>query len=1048
MHDDWRMRECINQMLLYVAFRARDAILKRPADDLPIAEPLPPITGLVKTEAQAMCDDLERDPSNVEPIQVLMNKVRATARNTKIAAKIENTPAWTIGALVEWWIRAGAAIADWRPSAYGAVSSPDQPESRFLARALTDLVLEDDEEWPPIWCAAHSRSWKLPGHLPADRPAAWDRPGKRDDYRRHLLDWCGDPRREGIPSPEPLDETEAKRWVRDYQTRYRDFARVAVRLVRAGCQFGQVRDASVSGSGWNTYRESRLPAGMFEVLRRPLYQRSNPDGPPIAVGWLIVPSPLALIAELRNTTIAAGSPTGTVARALDRAAAAWTACDRAFGPLEAATSTEGDATVLAHRLASVAWLMTAVDASSAFDHKSHDALDVLPRDPLARLRLALTLEGITTAREPRAGSDSGRVIPLDRAVARPGHEAAAPLVLTWGGERVELGVLAEPSRCPESLFAAIEEVDWCQWALRICNSSQAVKLVAVDWEPCKRRLLMAGPEAPETGDTLAKAFELLHPVLLSIAPLRANRSDAAWLGDTLAGLERAICSLLVTTDSDVASTLHPPRTSDARVSLMAWLDAPPADDPRAARWRVAWEPASSPFGTVLREESSSEDGFRVVVSAGEIASDADRWLFSAPGVIHRPVGPWNLIAEPITACLRAAVREGTTPDTSAVIGEIKAALGDVQAHAFDDLVHRAIDGDARAIEWIRLMLADPRFEFECHPTIDVHEHGVSRRDVRIGDGWLEWREADEHVDEEIEVRFATDASRAQCVLSRGRPAAASAEAIAARLVHAVRTGPGELATAARRIQRATDLRRKFGESAAEPIAAALAAGDALVAAGETFGDAASRAFDELSAWCQTNGFKLIPERWHPAHGVAADGLDVVGVDFHPTVPAGNVVVKRFGIRCADPPVALEALVSAGPPPEGFLDVMKVAQQVAGDRPEITRFRHFVAEFAGRTLKGQGSSAAASLFDVTWRAAMAAPRDAVLEAAAEAVRQFLEKSYHLITFEPTSLTQYPDAWLRNRENGPARGLRVERVVRPGLRKRDSDSPIYPAIVETG
>ena len=80
--------------------------------------------------------------------------------------------------------------------------------------------------------------------------------------------------------------------------------------------------------------------------------------------------------------------------------------------------------------------------------------------------------------------------------------------------------------------------------------------------------------------------------------------------------------------------------------------------------------------------------------------------------------------------------------------------------------------------------------------------------------------------------------------------------------------------------------------------------------------------------------------------------------------------------------------------------------------------------------------------------MAAPRDAALEAAAEAVRQFLEKSYHLITFEPTSLTQYPDAWVRNRENGPARGLRVERVVRPGLLKRDSDSPIYPAIVETG
>jgi len=144
---------------------------------------------------------------------------------------------------------------------------------------------------------------------------------------------------------------------------------------------------------------------------------------------------------------------------------------------------------------------------------------------------------------------------------------------------------------------------------------------------------------------------------------------------------------------------------------------------------------------------------------------------------------------------------------------------------------------------------------------------------------------------------------------------------------------------------------------------------------------------------------------------------------------------------------LQALVSAGPPPKGFLDVVKVAQTVAGDREEITRFRRCIDEFASRTLKGQGSDAAPSLFDVTWKAAMAAPGDAALEAAAKAVHDFLKDSYDMIAFRPETLTQYPEAWLRNRENGPARGLRVDRVVRPGLRKLDN-SLIYPAIVETG
>jgi hypothetical protein len=1053
MHDDWRMREYVNQSLLYVAFRARDAIIKRPVDEFPIDEPLTlsTVTVTVKNKSQAMCDALKHDPRDVEPVQKLMNQVRAMARNPQVASKIENAQDWSISTVLTWWIQAGVAIAEWRPSVYrrGASIAPDQPEPRLLDAALNALLLDDDEEWPPVWCAEHSRSWKLAGHLAADRPAAWNRPGSRDDYRRHLLDWCGNPRREGMPSPEPLDEAEAKRWARDYQARYRDFARAAVRLVREGCRFGHIRDAAGPGGPWQTYREPRLPATMFEALRRPLHLRNDQDAPPIAAGWLVVPSPAALLADVRNTTITNGSSSSTVERAVGRAVAAWPASERAFGSLRSLKSAEGDATGRARRLAALASLLVAVDSSPASDGESRESIDILPRYPMARLRLALALEGITAVREPHAGGGSLRLIPANGVPASPGREATARLVLVGRDERIEVGVVGEPSRCPESLLAAIEEVDWCHWALQTCGGSKAAAhLTSANWEACKRRLLLAAPDAPATRDELVQAFEHLHPVRLAIDPLRTERSDAELLGDALAGLERAICGLLVTTDSGVAATLHPPRTSDAYVSLMAWLAAPAADDPRAARWDVAWERSPASFGTVIREEPRTGDQFRVVISAGELATDADLRLFCAPGVIHRPAGPWNRIAGPITAGLRAAVPETAPPDTSAVIGQIKAALAGAQADAFDELVHRAIAGDARAIGWIRMMQMDPRFDFACHPAIDTHEHGVSRLDAGIGDGTLEWRDADAPVDEEMEVWFARDASRARRVLSRGRPNATSAEAIAARLVHAVQTGSDDLLTAARGIQQATDLRRKFGEPAADPIAAVLAAGDALVKAGEGLGAAASQAIDELAAWCRAIGCKLVPERWHPTHGAAADGLDVTRVDFHPTVPAGNVVVERFGILRADATAAaLQALVSAGPTPKGFIDVVKLAQAIAGDHEEITRFRRCIADFASRTLKGQGSAAAASLFDVTWKAAMAAPDDAALDAAAKAVHDFLKDSCGMIAFKPESLTQYPEAWLRNRENGPARGLRVDRVVRPGLRKLDN-SLIYPAIVETG
>lgn len=1056
MNDDWRMRECVNQMLLYVALRARNAIMKRPADDLPISEPLPPITVAVKKEAQAMCDELDRNPGNVEPVKRLMDKVlRTRTGNPHFASLIKGTPAWTISAVVAWWIRAGVAIADWRPSVYGpsAAGLSDQPQTRFLDAAINALQLEDGEEWPPVWCAHRARSWKLPGQPSVDLAGVWDRPGSRDEYRMHLVAWCGDPRREGIQSAEPLDEDGAKRWVRDYKERYQDFAQASVRLLREECRFGDLRDAAAPGDSWRVYSEPRLPAGMFEVLRHPIHRRSDPDGPPIAAGWLVVPLPNALIAELRNATTAHGSLSAVRERLLCRAAVAWSPSDESFGSVESLKAACRDAPHQARRLAALASLVTLVELSAAANVESGEDLDQVPRDPIGRIRLALMLEGIRARREPPASDERFRLIPIDAAAIGSAYGETTKLVLVGGEDIVEVGVVGQPSRCPKSLLLAIDEVDWCHWALQACTGSRAAEhLTSAEWETCKRRLLMVEGDGPAIRHDLARAFEELHPVRLAVEHLRAgpdDASDAAWLGDALAGLEQAICSRLTVPETGATSMLYPPRAPDARISLAAWLDVPHADEPRTSRWDVAWERSAVPFGTAVREESRSDGRWRVVFSAGESATVADLRLLGAAGVIQRPFGPWNRMAEPITVVLRAAVWEAASPDMTAAVSQIKAAIAGAQADAFDELVHLAIDGDTWAVGWIQMMQADPRFEFVCHPAIDINESRVSPRKPAAGDAVFEWRDADAPVDDELEIRFARDATAARRILSRGRPEAASVEARAHRLVNAVHAGPVELITAARQVQQATDLRRLLGESVINPMPSAIAAANALVQAGNELGDAANQAFRELSDWCLAFGCRLMPERWHPSQGIAADGLDVVRVDFHPTVPAGNVVVERFGATGRDGAVvaAWEGFLSAGPTPVGFADVVRLTHAVAGDREETMRLQRCVADFASRVLKGQGASAAANLFDVAWKAVMALPDDDALSAAAAAVHHFLDKSHGMIAFRPKSLTEYPEAWLRTREGGPARGLRVDRLVRPGLRNLDN-SLIYPAIVETG
>ena len=354
------------------------------------------------------------------------------------------------------------------------------------------------------------------------------------------------------------------------------------------------------------------------------------------------------------------------------------------------------------------------------------------------------------------------------------------------------------------------------------------------------------------------------------------------------------------------------------------------------------------------------------------------------------------------------------------------------------------------MQWIRLLRdysqCDPsRFKFNCYPAIDIGESTVVLR-LPGKDDTLEWQ--DHHKEPhgaDVQVRYATTEKGARRVLSRGQPAADSAEAAAARLVEIARGGPGELLPLAVKLQAATDRRRLFSD-APDPVLTAKKVADALAGVDAGMAEMAVAAFAALMTWCRAAGKALNPSEWHPVQGVDRAAIQVERVDFHGTVPAGRVVIEEFGVAGTD--FSPKAFVSAGPVPDGFEDVRRAEKAITDDGKPTLRFRNCVAAFARRSLEGNAGLAAPELFEIGWKAVDAAPDRDDLGQAIRAVHTFLERSYDMVTFEPKSFADLlgpADTWLQGRDGGPVRGMRIEQVIRPGLRKRDN-SLVYPAIVE--
>jgi len=1075
MVDEWRTREIVNQTLLFFALGVRESFTgsRQPAIEYP--RPLPPVGGgRIEQQLRGVCEDIVRKPKDPEPL-----KQRVKGVFTSIAGmKLDKPPRWKIGDVVAWWIASSEAVARWKESATrqnlgdrGSVAGSrgvrDPFEEWLWNATIGCLQVDDDEEYPPVWCATNSEVLRLAEHqLKGGRPKSWEREASGpEESRLSLLEWCGDPRREVAADVKDTNPRAVDAWAEDYEVRHRCFARLGLRLLRRRCQFAPEHQPTVDTmSNWLVVQSAHSPSAR-RILRRPLMTVDAAENSLILPGFLVSPWPANIIKQCCKAVFARDTRSASFDRAIAAAVNAWRSEDRSFGPIEP-WDLEGNGDPGRDRLSDAVERLAALARLAVFEEELQHG-DLTQQQPSPKhaeegcqLFDALAVEGFVFRRADAHG-EANRWIPVSvgGVTARQGKGSRITLARIGSQLTVDVGVVAAPARCPDDLVAAIEELDWWLWAVDVLRDAgkpighgQNDKHPDVEggWEPLKRGLLELDPESPEAAKTLAVAFTALHTARLSIVSIpSAGDVQAAevrsLLTARLESVEIAVIRLLLSIDQAGQGGLYPPRGLDGRIDLALWTQDRCCDDPRVADWEVVWARAPERFGRQLRELRCENGRFVTVFSAGE-AQEADVRILNGMGIISGARLPWASLWRPLWTRVLASLGDGHPLDSSAVIAEMRRSWNGEEAEPFDRLVQLAIEQQPRAVETLQLLQADSRFNFACHPAIELCGQRVSLRPAADGDA-IEWRDDGAvPIDQHIEVFFSTDPAKARRVVSRGRPVPGSAEACAATLEAVVRNGVPEAVAAARVVREATDRRRMFGAAAPDPIMSAIAAANVVARAGpdETW---TADAFQALASWCKAVGGDLVPAEWHPMEGAQTEGLDVTRVGFHSRVPLGRVVVTQFGVKNAEgvSVASLEAHVSAGPEPEGYREVVEKLEGLPDESELVARFRRNVVEFPRRVLGGQTATAAQGLFDLAWKAVESASGRDDIKEAAHAVHRLLERSCNMVLFEPKSISDVQEGWLRTRAGGVPRGNRLE-LVRPGVRTRDNKL-VCPAIVET-
>ena len=1084
--DNWQTREIVNQILLFFALGVRERLVAGQST-IEIPSPLPPFRGTqAEKKLRSSWEECAKLSLSNDKNEKALGKYLDSHYDNIRNSKIKVVPHWSIGDVVEWWISSSLLLAGWGVfrttsgvreggSEAGRQQPSDSSETKkeklLWSKTVNRLWLEDDEVYPPIWCADHADLWPHLEPPPAIWPKLWKDPAKNaDQCKAAFLEWCGDPRRELNANAMAADPLPLEGWANKYKDRQRDFARLSRKLLRRRCQFSPepVENADFRPDYWQIATLKQSPEKLL-VLRQPLVEIDGDKKTLVAHGWLVSPWPETILQQYQTDVVTPEPRSASFKRAIDAAARAWikdNEKNQSLAPLLLCNFSGVEKGVGA-RVVNAMERRASVVRLAVFESVGMG---------LKRVRKALNAEGFLF-QSASAGAGIDRRIPFG-AGSVPQATAQMPINRLRRIDstlEVDVGFFGPPACCPDELLSVIEELDWQLWALReISRDSGSEKIASLvkdindnlNWESVKLTLLDLDTKTPVAAEVLAAAFTKLHAARFMIDSTDSSGEDESrpvrsLLVNLIKRVEEAVLQLLFEVDPDKQGGLYPPRMDDYSIDLAMWHRERDGDgrgpDPRAAMWKVAWEISSVQFGKMVRESRPKDDCFKAVFSAGESASKADVRILEEMVMVCTTKTDLPRVSfwQPLRADVVAALNERRQPDFALAIESLRKSWNGEAAQSFHEMVKAAVGGQEWAFGTLKLLNEDTRFKFKCYPRVELDERRASLPQATVEEQ-LEWRD-DETVpiNDDIEVFYASAPNHSHRVVSRGLPVPLSAEACAAELEAVVREGPPEVIAAAKAVRTATDRRRTFGDAVPDPLDAVVRASNALIDAGNALAQAepdatwTMAAFNTLLKWCEATRCEIIPHDWHPSRGTPVNNhkltLDRFG--FHNAVPSGDIVVERFGARNAagEEVSKLEAYVSAGPEPAGFRAVSETAKALTGENDSLKRFRQCVLDFPKRLLAGQTETAISTgLFDLVWKAKLSDPDQAVVEAAVQAVHQLLEQTYSLVLFRPKTIGEYPETWLRTTDGNTPRGNRVE-LLRPGIRTRDNKLAC-PAIVK--
>lgn len=827
--------------------------------------------------------------------------------------------------------------------------------------------------------------------------------------------------------------------------------------------------------------------GDIALLAGPLLVMS-PTRRLLAKGLVMVPGIEALVARMRDWGKGMSAEAGVtdsqlaLARTIERVSNGLMNAEA----LRLSPKAPRAASAVAEALMSRARLLTTVDWLGMRANQASAPASCAAMTPAEKVRLALMLEGVfisTSTDDTRLS----RRIPW-RGQSAAANEAAQPsLELRIPGATFPVGLLAEAARCTRKVFDAIDDLDWRLWAMDqtsnvakdwLSGESREILVTLLDkfdrdgWEVRKRKILSSDEDPQSVGDFVTSLISDSRALTLVLND-STNDLKTAVLED-IRGCVASLLERLHAIDPERLGGLDPPRLVSGDVDVFRWSTRCRRDASQPVLWKAAWRCDPKPFGTHLEETCTDSRTVTVTFSASPDAGPDDIALLGLALDTVRAKTADDARFAPLVrlgcTLLQRPAGGAEMPDVAAALGRLRDEFAGPDHDAFDALIREATaaEPDPDAARWVRLLRGDGRFGFACHPPIDSADDG---RTFHVGpvssieEPWLEWQDADASPDADIRVTHALERGRARRVLSRGRPRAGSAEHAAATLEEMCTPDLPTLKSHAVGIRRGIDLERTFpdersrwstdlastiGDMLDEVVA--LAAGHATAAGRDGSAskpDALRRVFETVVRIGAARGHAVRPAAWSPHDGTTADAVpdaDGLAVVFHPTVPAGSVIVDRFGID-GDAGRERRCRRSAGQALEGYDSLAALVATLKGDAPRFEELRQSIADLPRHVLGGKDRLAIPSLYERVWNVLINHPEVTEHQAPwREAIAELIRKPYDMVMFEPAKLGDYPAAWIVGRDGNEPLGRRIARVVRPGVRTLEKKL-VWPAIVET-